>query len=100
MGSVLSDLVYSLKGLRRSPGFVAVSILALAAGIGPNTAIFSIVNTILLRPLPYPEPERLVILYERAPRGGDNGVAGANYLDWRAQSKSFVAMTATTGSKM
>jgi putative ABC transport system permease protein len=74
--------------------------LALAVGIGPNTAIFSIVNTILLRPLPYHEPERIVILYERAPRGGDNGVAGANYLDWRAQSKSFVAMTATAGSKM
>ncbi|MCW5983570.1 MAG: ABC transporter permease [Bryobacteraceae bacterium] len=100
MANILRDLLHGVRGLGRAPVFAVVSILALAAGIGPNTAIFSILNTVVLRPLPYPEPERMVVLCESAPRGGDNPVAGANYLDWRAQSASFAAMTATTGSSM
>ena len=77
------DLRYAVRQLIRSPGFTAVAVLTLSLGIGANTAIFSVVNAVLLRPLPYPEPSRLVKLEERRANGAPNTVSYPNFLDWR-----------------
>jgi putative ABC transport system permease protein len=82
--------------LLRSPGFASVAVLALALGIGANTAIFTAVDTVLLRPLPYPEADRLVMVWEDAthqsfPR---NNPAPGNYFDWRRQNRVFTDMAA------
>ena len=83
------DLRYGFRTLRKSPGFTAVALLALAVGIGANTAIFSVVDGVLLRPLPYPEPDRLLKVYESTSEFIHNSVAYPNYLDWRRDSRSF-----------
>ncbi len=90
------DLRYGVRMLFKSPGFALVAVLTLALGIGANTAIFSVVDAMLLRPLPYPEPDRLVRIWEsslklHSPR---NVVNPRNFLDWRDQSHSFEAMAA------
>ncbi|MGH2779885.1 MAG: ABC transporter permease [Thermoleophilaceae bacterium] len=89
METLLHDLRYALRSLRKSPGFTAVVVLTLALGIGANTAIFSLVNAVLLRPLPFPEPDRLVQVWETRPGEDDRRVAPANFLDWRADSRVF-----------
>ncbi|HWS54925.1 MAG TPA: ABC transporter permease [Pyrinomonadaceae bacterium] len=91
---LLKDLGYGLRMLRRKPGFAAVAVLTLALGIGANAAIFSVVDAVLLRPLPYPEPGRLVSLYESLPQGGTGSVSVPNLLDWRAQSDVFTGIAA------
>ncbi len=83
------DLRFALRMLRKSPAFTAVAILTLALGIGANTAIFSLVNGILLRPLPYHDPGRLTIVWERNADGTSENVGYATYLEWKAQNKSF-----------
>ncbi|MGE5647459.1 MAG: ABC transporter permease [Acidobacteriota bacterium] len=90
----MQDLRYGLRMLARTPGFTAVAIIALALGIGANTAIFSVVNAVLLRPLPYHEPDRLVQLRESSPDFSNMSVAVPNFKDWRDQSRSFSAMAA------
>jgi putative ABC transport system permease protein len=86
----LQDVQYGARGLFRTPGFTAIAALTLALGIGANTAIFSVVNAVLLRPLAYKDANRLVtVLHE-----GASPVAVANYIDWRDQSRSFEAMGA------
>jgi putative ABC transport system permease protein len=86
----IQDLKYGLRTMRRGPGFTAVAVLTLALGIGANTAIFSVVNAVLLRPLAYRDPARLVtVLHE-----GWKPVAPANFLDWREQSRSFESIAA------
>lgn len=94
--SLVQDLCYGLRMLRKSPSFTAVAIITLALGIGANTAIFSVVNAILLRPLSYPEPTQLVRLWECAPSRGyfRNVVNAFNFLDWRDNAKSFESMAA------
>jgi putative ABC transport system permease protein len=89
----------TVRSLLKSPGFTAASIVALALGIGANAAIFSLVNTVLLRPLPYKDPSRLVMLWERVPvGGGGNDVSAADFQDWRDRSRSFEQISAVLGS--
>jgi hypothetical protein len=91
MDSLAADLRYAFRQLRRSPTFTLAAVACLALGIGPNTAIFSVINAVLIRPLPYPEPDRLVRLFEatKADAADRNTVAPADFLDWRAQSRVF-----------
>src|SRR5215208_6600606 len=88
------DLRYGLRILRKHPGFTAVAVITLALGIGANTAIFSVVYAVLLRPLPFPESDRLVILAEVDPGSDRMGIAYPNYIDWRERARSFEEMAA------
>ncbi len=89
MWELMQDVGYGLRMLGKNPGFAAVAVIALALGIGANTAIFSVVNGVLLRPLPYHDPDRLMRLSETSPDFGTMSVACPNFLDWRDQNRSF-----------
>jgi putative ABC transport system permease protein len=84
----MNDLRFAFRQLVKAPGFTLAAVLTLALGIGANTAMFSIINGVLLKPLPYPEANRLVTLWERSPQHGveQERVSGPNYLDWRAEN--------------
>src|SRR5579864_9253081 len=88
------DLRFALRTLRKSPGFTAVAMLTLALGIGANTAIFTVVYGVLLRPLPYKDASRLIVLNETTPRVGSVSVSYPNFLDWRAQCHAFSQIAA------
>src|SRR5262245_61674614 len=91
---MFQDLRYGIRILRRNPGFTFVAALTLALGIGANSAIFSVVNAVLLRSLPYHDPERLVMLsYNRSRLPNDFALA-AEFLEWRDQAKSFEQIAA------
>ena len=87
MDTLLKDLKHALRMLRQSPGFTVTAIAALALGIGANTAIFSVINTVLLKPLPYPEPDRIVELMNATPQGNFPGASVPKYNIWRAQTQ-------------
>ena len=90
------DLRYGFRSLLRNSGFSAVAILALALGIGPNSAIFTVVNAVLLKPLPMPEPDRVMMIWQTLLKSGFDQLpaTGADYLDWKQQSHSFENMSA------
>src|SRR5262249_39537480 len=95
----MHDLKFAIRQLLKNPGFTAVVVLTLALGIGANTALFSVVNGVLLRPLPFPEQERLVTLWESNPRAGidQQAVSPPNFNDWRQQSRAFEELAFWTG---
>src|SRR6266536_3529729 len=90
------DVRYVIRNLRQSPGYAVVALGILALGIGANTAIFSVVNSVLLRPLPFPNADRLTIIWETNARQGvkREGPAGPNFYDWREQSRLYQDMAA------
>ncbi len=96
MNTLLQDIRYGFRGLSRNPGFSIIAILSLALGIGANTAIFSLINTVLIRPLPYADPDKLAMVWEDASFAGfpQNTPAPANYADWKAQNQTFEEMAA------
>src|SRR5580704_11769147 len=99
---LLQDLRYGIRGLLKNPGFVAVVVLSLALGIGATSTIFSVLNTLLYRPLPYENPSRLVAIWQTVPGRPDARIAPpiAELNDWKQQSRAFddIAMTSTTGT--
>src|SRR5690349_10712683 len=94
METLLQDLRYAVRTLAKAPGFAAVAILTLALGIGANTAIFSAVNTVLLKPLPFPESEQLVDLSETFKPDGYGTVSVPTFEDWKNQNNVFAGMAA------
>ena len=94
MGTLMQDVRHGARMLRQSPGFTLIAAIALALGIGANTAMFSAVNGVLLRPLPYREPERLLRLYTSMPQFREASVSYPNFLDWQVRSRSFELMAA------
>ena len=100
MNTLIQDLSYGLRMLMKHRGVTAIAVLTLALGIGANTAIFSVVNTVLLNPLPYKDPDRLVSLWENVPVQGRWRAAPANFFDWKKQNTVFEDVVAFGGSAM
>jgi putative ABC transport system permease protein len=101
METIIQDIRYGFRLMVRRPTFTIIAVATLALGIGANTAIFSVVNAVLMRTLPYQEPERLVALWETSAQPGQevndrNEVAMGNFLDWRAQVDAFDEIAALT----
>jgi predicted permease len=96
---MLADLKFALRQLQKNPGYTAIAVLTLALGIGANTALFSLVHGVLLRPLPFHEPDRLMTLWESNPARGidQRAVSPPNFRDWREQNDSFAALAYWTG---
>ena len=94
------DLRYAIRTLTNSRGFTAVAVLTLAIGVGANVAIFSFVDGILLKPLPYDQPERIVRVLEKPPQGERNGISTMNFLDWQKDNTVFDFMSAQTGGNV
>src|SRR5580765_4989710 len=97
MGTLINDLRYGVRTLWKSPGFTVVALTALALGIGANTAMFSILNGVLLRPIPYRESDQLLKIYTSMPQFRDASVSYPNFLDWQLRSSSFEQMAAFRG---
>src|SRR5215510_5249805 len=100
MQTIIQDLRYDARMLLKNPGFTFIAVITLALGIGANTAIFTVVNGVLLRPLPYDESDRLVMLWEADPRRNieQQRVAPPNLVEWREQSRSFENIAYWTGN--
>jgi len=98
METLIKDIRYGVRGLLKRPGFTVIALVTLALGIGANTAIFSVVNAVLLRPLQFRDPEQLVVVWEEASFAGfpTNTPAPANYVDWKNQNQSFADMAAAS----
>jgi len=94
MGRLFQDLRYVLRSLRAAPGFTSIAVLTLALGIGANTAIFSVINTVLLKPLSFPEPDRMVSLMSNSKRGPNRGGSPTKFNAWRAQADILQDVTA------
>src|ERR1700730_12728194 len=102
MERLFQDIRYSIRLMIKSPGFTAVALIALALGIGANTAIFTVVNAVLFRPLPYSDAGRLVTVYAANPVQGQSRVplSVADFLDWRARNQIFDSLAAYSNSAL
>src|SRR5262245_66148266 len=100
MDTLFADVRYGLRLCRKSPVFSLVAVATLALGIGANSVIFSVVDAVVIRALPYADPDRVVVIWEDASRAGfpRNTPAPANYLDWRRLNRSFADLPATRGA--
>ncbi|HEU4873444.1 MAG TPA: ABC transporter permease [Pyrinomonadaceae bacterium] len=96
MESIFKDIRYGFRSMLKRPGFTAIALLALALGIGANTAIFSLVNAVVIQPLPYPDPDRLVWAWGNFPGGNRASVAPLDFTDFRAQNKTFEQFAASS----
>ncbi|MCC6862816.1 MAG: hypothetical protein IT158_29850, partial [Bryobacterales bacterium] len=95
-GSFAQDVRFAGRLLAKSPGFACAASLILALGIAGNTALFSLVDCLLLRPVPYPDSDRLVVVWSRPPKGGVSNVSAGNFLDLRDRNRVFEHMSAAT----
>ena len=95
----LTDVRHGLRVLRKNPGFTAAAVTVLALGIGANTALFSVVNGVLLRPLPFPHPEQLIALRESKPNFATGSISYPNFLDWQKDNRSFASMALMRGGR-
>src|SRR5262245_12412045 len=95
---MFQDLRYGLRMLLKNPGFTAVVVLTLALGIGANAALFSVVNGVLLNPLPYPQPDQLVTLHQSKPNFATGAIPYPNFRDWQKENQTFSAMAITRGA--
>src|SRR5215217_6484355 len=98
MSQMWQDLRHGARVLRQAPGFTIVAAAVLAVGVGAATAMFSVLDAALVRPLPFPGADRLVAISEQSPGRTHNHVAPLNFLDWRDQNRSFTAMAAVAGA--
>jgi putative ABC transport system permease protein len=96
MRTLKQNARYSIRLLRKNPGFTLIAAITLALGIGANTAIFSVIYAVLLAPMPYPEPDQLVMVWSKI-QGNNNSIAAGDYLDWKQQNKTFTDMCAWSG---
>src|SRR5947208_14318653 len=100
MDSLFKDIRYGVRSLLRHPGFTAVAVITLALGIGANTAIFSVVNAVLLRPLPFDDPERIIWLWDTQPQLATAPASLPDFLDWKEQNRSFEHLAAFQSGNM
>src|SRR5690242_790427 len=98
MDNLLKDIRFALRSLSRRPGFTAIALLTLALGIGINAALFSVVNGVLLNPLPFPQPDQLVVLDQSKPNFETGAIPYPNFLDLRKENQTFSAMTISRGT--
>src|SRR5215475_15360661 len=89
---MLQDLRFAFRSFRKNPGFTCAAVLTLALGIGANTAIYSVIDGVLLHPIPFPDPDRLVAIYQKTPSSDRNAVSYPNLLDWQRSSQTFEAI--------
>jgi predicted permease len=97
MNTLFQDIRYGIRTLAKTPGFTAIAILTLALGIGANSALFSVVNGVLLNPLPYPEPDQLISVYANTSNFGHSSITYLNFLDWQKNNRSFSELAARRG---
>src|SRR5262252_54398 len=98
MDWLLSDIRYAFRRLARAPGFASIAIATLALGIGANTAIFSLVKTVLIRPLPYGHPEQLTMLWGKIVRGATTWISAPEVHDYAAEARTFASVAAYSSS--
>src|SRR6266699_1879311 len=97
MGALWQDFRYGVRMLAKNPGFTAVIVLTLALGIGANAALFSVVDGVLLHPLPFPEPDQLVALHQSKPNFETGAIPYPNFRDWQKANETFSAMAISRG---
>jgi predicted permease len=97
MNTLAQDLRYALRIFRRSPGFAAIAVVTLALSIGANTTLFSVVNGVLLNPLPYPHPEQLIAIHGKTPGYDEGPITYLNFVDWQRENKTFTSMAIYRG---